>query len=253
MDGEVVGINSQIYSRTGGFMGLSFSIPIEMAMNVAEQLRTKGKVSRGWLGVLIQDVTRELADSFGMKHPQGALVAKVLPDSPAEKAGLQVGDVILKYNGKELYNSSMLPPLVGSSSVNQPAEVLILRDGKRQVVEIKIGELPSDNEMADAQGAPAAADDDLLGLVVTDITPQIKKRLGLDSAKGVLVEEVHAGAASAAGIRTGDIIQMINNHRVSSVEEFQEQVEKLEKGKTTAVLVLRRNGPIFLALRVPED
>jgi serine protease Do len=142
LDGEVVGVNSQIYSRTGGFMGLSFAIPIEMAMNVADQLQTKGRVSRGWLGVLIQDVTRELADSFGMKHPKGALVAKVVPDSPAEKAGVQVGDIILKYNGQQISNSSMLPPLVGSSGIDHPAELEILRAGKKRTLKVEILGLP---------------------------------------------------------------------------------------------------------------
>ena len=121
LDGEVVGINSQIYSRSGGFMGLSFAIPIEMAVDVANQIKETGSVSRGWLGVLIQDVTRELAETFGMDHPRGALVAQVLPDSPAEEAGLQAGDVILSYNGKELMTSSELPPLVGVSPVERPS------------------------------------------------------------------------------------------------------------------------------------
>ena len=152
LDGEVVGVNSQIYSRTGGYMGLSFAIPIEMAMNVADQLRTKGRVSRGWLGVLIQDVTRELADSFGMRHPKGALVARVLPGSPAEKADLRTGDIILEFNGKEVGNSSMLPPLVGASRVDQPADVTVLRNGKRQVIAVDIGELPQEG-----RGRAAAA------------------------------------------------------------------------------------------------
>jgi serine protease Do len=253
MDGEVVGINSQIYSRTGGFMGLSFAIPIEMAMNVSDQLRSNGKVSRGWLGVLIQDVTRELADSFDMKHPQGALVAKVLPDSPAEKAGIEAGDVILKFNGQKLFNSSMLPPLVGSSRVDRPAELEILRNGKRKTVKVSIGELPDDETMAQAPEKESdPAKEQLLGLVVTDITAKTKKQLGLDSDKGVLVEEVNAGPARMAGIRKGDVIQMINNQRVSNVAEFQTEVEALPKGKTVAVLVLRRSGPMFLALHTPK-
>ncbi len=253
MDGEVVGINSQIYSRTGGFMGLSFAIPIEMAMNVSDQLRSNGKVSRGWLGVLIQDVTRELADSFDMKHPRGALVAKVLPDSPAEKAGIEAGDVILKFNGQKLFNSSMLPPLVGSSRVDRPAELEILRNGKRKAVKVNIGELPDDETMAQAPEKESdPAKEQLLGLVVTDITVKTKKQLGLDSDKGVLVEEVNAGPARMAGIRKGDVIQMVNNQRVNNVAEFQTEVEALPKGKTVAVLVMRRSGPMFLALHTPK-
>jgi len=148
LDGEVVGVNSQIYSRTGGFMGLSFAIPIEVAMNVADQLRDTGRVSRGWLGVLIQDVTRELADSFGMDHPRGALVSRVLPDSPAQAAQLQPGDIILKYNGTKLDNSTELPPLVGQSPVGEMARLTLLRQGKKLKVEVTIGELPEEEGIA---------------------------------------------------------------------------------------------------------
>ncbi|MCP3870825.1 MAG: DegQ family serine endoprotease [Gammaproteobacteria bacterium] len=247
LDGEVVGINSQIYSRTGGFMGLSFAIPIEMAMNVADQLRTQGRVSRGWLGVYIQDVTRELADSFGMPHPTGALVAKVLPDSPAQAAGLQIGDIVLKYNGNEITNSSKLPPLVGISRINRPAELLILRSGKQKKVKVDIGELPDK-----VTGSPQKTNGIILGMSITDITPQAMRQLDLDSDEGVLVESMRGGPAQAAGIREGDIIQMINNERIRNVDEFEQQLSKL-RGRSTPILVLRESGPIFLALRVPGD
>jgi serine protease Do len=254
LDGKVVGINSQIYSRTGGFMGLSFAIPIEMAMNVSEQLRTKGRVTRGWLGVMIQDVTRELADSFGMRHPTGALVARVLPDSPAQAGGLQTGDIILQYNGNKIARSSMLPPLVGASNIERPAKLEILRNGKKRTLEIRIGELPGEDEIARAAVTPKSASQDLLGLGLADLTPGILKQLGQEeSTTGVLVEEVMPGPAQVAGIEEGDIIQMINNTQVTSVAEFSAQLEKLPKGKNTAVLVLRSGGPIFLALSVPRD
>ncbi|MFA9419696.1 MAG: Do family serine endopeptidase, partial [Gammaproteobacteria bacterium] len=141
LDGEVVGINSQIYSRTGGFMGLSFAIPIEMAVDVATQIKETGSVSRGWLGVLIQEVTRELAESFGMDNPRGALVAKVLDNSPAAEAGLQVGDVIVEFNGKEVMRSSSLPPLVGRSAVGEDADVTIIRDRSREQIKVMIAAL----------------------------------------------------------------------------------------------------------------
>ncbi|MET0116382.1 MAG: DegQ family serine endoprotease [Sedimenticola sp.] len=254
LKGEVVGVNSQIYSRTGGFMGLSFAIPIEMAMNVADQLREKGKVSRGWLGVLIQDVTRELADSFGMEHPHGAIVAKVLPGSPAEKAGLQQGDVILTFNGRKLYNSSMLPPMVGSSRIDKPATLEILRAGKRKTIKVNIGELPEDDKIAQIpeETESEVAGADRLGLLASDLTPKLRKEFNLENVRGVVVLEVHPGPASAAGLREGDIIQMINNTRINSLEQFDAQVQALQKGKTTAVLVLRRTGPRFFALHVPE-
>lgn len=253
LKGEVVGINSQIYSRTGGFMGLSFAIPIDMAMDVAEQLKEKGSVSRGWLGVLIQDVTRDLADSFGMEHPRGALIARVLSDSPAEKAGLVAGDIILEYNGEKLHNSTMLPPLVGSSRIDRDAELLILRNGKRKTVNVSIGELPEDEKIEKASREPERTEQDLLGLDVIDITSTLQKQFKLETSKGVLVEKVSSGPAQAAGIRQGDIIQMINYQRVNSVQEFEAQLKKLPRGKTVAVLVFRRTGPMFLALQVPEE
>jgi len=253
LDGEVVGVNSQIYSRTGGYMGLSFAIPIEMAMNVVDQLRTQGHVTRGWLGVLIQDVTRELADSFGMKHPKGALVAKVLPDSPAANAGLQAGDIILSYNGKPITNSSMLPPLVGNSRVDRPAQLKILRAGKERQVKINIGELPREEALAEASVNAAKKAGAYLGVVVGEITPEVAEQLELSGPEGVLVETVEPGPAAAAGLKPGDVIQMINNTRVKTVDEFNEQVKKLPRGRTTAILVQRPNGPIFLAMGVPKE
>lgn len=239
LDGEVVGVNSQIYSRTGGFMGLSFAIPIEVAMDVAGQLRDKGSVSRGWLGVLIQDVTRELAESFDMEKPVGALVAKVLPDSPASNGGLQVGDIILKFNGKEVVDSSALPPLVGQTPLNSNAAVEVLRNGKLTKLSVLIGELPTEEEVAQTS-QPARVLTDKLGLRVTQP----------DEGEGVLVEEVKPGAAREAGIRTGDIITMLDNQQVGSVSQFREIVESLEQGKTVAVLVQRRSGPLFLAIKI---
>ncbi|MEC9341943.1 MAG: DegQ family serine endoprotease, partial [Pseudomonadota bacterium] len=171
MDGEVIGVNSQIYSRTGGFMGLSFAIPIDVAMEVVDQIKERGYVSRGWLGVLIQDVTRELAESFGMKQPRGALVAKVVPDSPADKAGIQVGDIILEFNDTEIVYSSDLPPLVGRSPVGTKSDVGILRSGKRRTVTVTIQEL---EEEVDESSRPArersGGSEQMLGLVVSDLT-----------------------------------------------------------------------------------
>jgi serine protease Do len=252
LKGEVIGVNSQIYSRTGGFMGLSFAIPIEMAMNVADQLKDSGRVSRGWLGVLIQDVTRELADSFGMKHPSGALVARVLPDSPAEKAGIQPGDVILKYNGTKINDSSMLPPLVGASRIDKPAKVIVMRGGKRITLEVSIGELPEEEGTEQAAVEPEPEKGDLLGMQVANIDAKIQHSLKLDSASGVLVEEIMEGPAKSAGVRKGDVIRMLNNTRINSVDELREQISALPAGKSVAVLVFRQSGPIFLAMRVPD-
>jgi serine protease Do len=251
LDGEVVGVNSQIYSRTGGFMGLSFSIPIEVAMNVVEQLKSSGHVARGWLGVVIQDVPRELAGSFGLKHPQGALISQVLEDSPAEKAKLQEGDVILAYNGTEITSSSKLPPLVGASEVDKSADLTILRNRKRINVKVKIGALPEEEPVAmNPSGMAPHSSSNVLGLEVQDLTAKQIESMGSRKG-GVLVTQVEPGAASDAGIREGDVIQMINNTPVKNVKEFSGIIHKLPKGKTVAVLVRRGDGARFLALDVP--
>ncbi|MCP4490738.1 MAG: DegQ family serine endoprotease [Gammaproteobacteria bacterium] len=252
LDGEVVGINSQIYSRTGGFMGLSFAIPIEMAVDVANQIKETGHVSRGWLGVLIQEVTRELAESFGMKNPHGALVLKVLDQSPAEDAGLQVGDVIVEFNGKNVMRSSSLPPLVGRSSVGERADVTVIRDKKRKNIKVEIAELPTSitqaahNPENDKQKQSSA-----LGMSINTISESARKKLKISS--GVQVIEVEdTGAAQDAGIQKGDVITMIDNQKVSSVDGFKEIVDDLKTGKSVALLVQRGSGPVFLAIR-PED
>lgn len=249
MEGEVVGINSQIYSRTGGFMGLSFAIPIELAMNVADQLRTNGHVSRGYLGVLIQDVTRELAESFGLKHPKGALVSRVIADSPAAKAGIKEGDIILSYNNHPLLNSSQLPPLVGSSGLDKPAELVILRDRKEQTLSLKLAELPV--EELEAKVEQKAPSQGKLGMVVAPLSAQDRKRLGMDEVNGVLVQQVGQGPAKNAGIHPGDVLVMIAGQHVPDLATFKQVVDGLPAGKTVAVLVQRREGPIFLALRTP--
>ncbi len=253
MDGEVIGINSQIYSRSGGFMGLSFAIPIEMAVDVAEQIKNTGKVSRGWLGVLIQEVTRELAESFGMKNPHGALVAKVLEDSPAEAAGLRVGDVIIEFNGKKVTRSSSLPPLVGRTPVDKYAEVVIIRDRSRKKIQVKIAQLPADITQARIEDpTEEAIQKSALGLTVQNLDAETRKKMNVDS--GVEVMELEdSGPALLAGIRKGDVISMIDNRSVNSVSEFEDIVEDLKPGKSVAILIQRSNGPVFLAIKPQES
>jgi len=252
LDGEVVGINSQIYSRTGGFMGLSFAIPIEMAVDVANQIKETGTVSRGWLGVLIQEVTRELAESFGMNDPHGALVAKVLDDSPAAAAGLEVGDVIVEFNGKKVIRSSSLPPLVGRAKVGQQAQVTVIRNKQRRDIGVQIAELPG----AITQAAYTPEDDQVieesaLGMKVEALGSEARKRLKIEN--GVQVVEVdEAGPANDAGIVKGDVITMIDNRAIDSVDDFEVVTDELKSGKSVALLVQRRAGPVFLAIR-PDD
>ncbi|MGA7801175.1 MAG: DegQ family serine endoprotease [Gammaproteobacteria bacterium] len=252
LKGQVVGINSQIFSRTGGYMGLSFAIPIEVAMDVAKQLETTGHVSRGWLGVLIQDVTRELAESFGMKNPEGALVAKVLPDSPAAKAGVEVGDVILKFDGRKVIDSSSLPPMVGSTKVGDKVPLEVLRNGKIRHLTVMLAELPPQKKLeAEQQGGESApADTDRLGIAVAALTADQRKESGV-SEGGVLVQEVKDGPAAEAGLRPGDVILMVRGSKIKSVSQFRKLVASLPAGESVAMLVQRGDSPIFLALRVP--
>ena len=251
LDGEVVGVNSQIFSRTGGFMGLSFAIPIDVAMDVAEQLRESGRVSRGWLGVLIQDVTRELAESFGMAKPQGALVAKVLEDSPAERAGFEVGDILLSFDEHAIESSSDLPPIVGRTRVGREVPVEILRGGQSMTLRVTTDELPDEDEL---QVAAARAPDDVeankLGLTVRDLNDEERASFDVGD-QGVFVNKVSNGPASRAGIREGDLILMLNNEKVSSIEDFKRLAAELPEGKAVSVLVQRQGSPIFLALK-PE-
>ncbi|MEX0729985.1 MAG: DegQ family serine endoprotease [Aquisalimonadaceae bacterium] len=254
LNGEVIGINSHIYSRSGGFMGLSFAIPIELAMNVVDQLRNTGRVARGWLGVLIQDVNRDLAESFGMDRPYGALVAQVVPDSPAADAGLEVGDVIVRFEGQEISTSSALPPMVGRMPVDANVTLDVIREGDTREVTVNLGELPDEQERASRGPAEAEppADTELLGLRIRDLTPEEREQAGLDQG-GVLVERVGDGPGAGAGIRRSDVITMMNQKRIGSVEDFRRVVKDLPRGRSVPVLVQRDGGPRFFAFRLSED
>ncbi len=252
LDGNVVGINSQIYTRSGGFMGLSFAIPMEVAMDVVDQLKTHGYVSRGWLGVFIQEVTRELAESFGMDKPTGALVAKILPDSPAEGSDVKVGDIILSYDGKEIKNSAALPPMVGRTRVGEVVKLEVMRDGKIKTVKLKIGQLPDKDQVLASKSKPdEESKDTVLGLSLRELKEDELKAMELENA-GLLVLDVQSGSAKSAGIRQGDVIQMINGEFVDNVKDFKNRVENLPPGKFVSLLVQRSHGPEFLAMRIPE-
>ena len=254
LNGEVIGVNSQIYSRTGGFMGLSFAVPINVVNNVYNQLKEKGRVSRGWLGVLIQDVTRELAESFGMKRPYGALVAKVLAESPASQAGLEVGDVIINFDGNEVSSSSHLPPMVGSTNVNNKVPVEIIRRGKKKTLKVKIAELPEDAQLASTNdsGSEKAIESNPLEIIVEDLTAEQRDEFDL-SEGGILVQQALSGPASKAGIRSGDIILLLNNTKIKSSKQFYKLIDELPTNKSIPVLIQRRGNPIFLALKLPVD
>lgn len=252
LQGRVVGVNSQIYSRTGGFMGLSFAIPIDVAIDVVEQLKAQGRVSRGWLGVLIQDVTRDLAEPFGLPHPVGALVSQVLPDSPAEAAGLQAGDIILAFDGVEVPTSSNLPPLVGATKVDVTVDVEVLRDGERQTIAVTLAELPDDETSFAASGRPAPPAADRLGLVIKAVPNDQRELLGIDDG-GVLVDRVETGPAERGGLRAGDVILALGNDAITGPAAFERMVQALPAGQSVAMLVQRGDGRMFYALRVPPE
>jgi serine protease Do len=252
LEGNVIGINSQIFSRTGGFMGLSFAIPIEVAMEVVDQIKSKGFVSRGWLGVLIQDITRELAESFDMSKPEGALVSRVLPDSPAEEAGIQVGDVIVKFGNKPVATSSSLPPMVGRVKVDSKVKVKIIRNGKPVTLTVKLGELPADDDLKLSAAGSSNFSTDRLGLIVEDLTPEQRERMKFGN-QGIVVAQVHKGPGRKAGLQRGDIILMLNDADVKDAKQFKKLVDELPKGATARVLVQRNGNPTFLALKLADD
>lgn len=245
LKGEVVGINSQIYSRTGGFMGLSFAIPIDVAMEVADQLRTTGKVNRGRIGVVIQEVTKELAESFGLSKPSGALINSVEKGGPADKAGLEPSDVILKFDGKTVNNSSDLPRVVGATKPGSKVAVQIWRKGAAKDISLMVGEIPADDKMAQRPGKKDQ--DTRYGMMLDNLTPEQKSELGIKG--GVLVEEAQ-GAAARAGIRRGDIILAVNNQDVKSVENFTQLLGKYEKGRSVALLIRRGDNALYIPLRI---
>lgn len=249
LDGKVVGINSQIYSRTGGFMGLSFAIPIEDAMNVVDQLKTDGKVSRGWLGVFIQEVTRELAESFGMDKPNGALVAKIIEGSPAESSDIEVGDVIISFNGDEVINSAALPPLVGRVRVGEQAKLKVMRNGKLKTIKVTIAQLPDGDTVA-LNETILKNKDNVLGLELQPLTDEEKEQTEL--THGLRILSVEEGPAKSAGIREGDVLQIINGEKVETLDDIKNIAKNLPADKFVSILVQRRQGPQFLAFKMPE-
>jgi len=238
LKGEVIGVNSQIFSRSGGFQGLAFAVPIDVAMDVKDQIQTHGKVSHGRLGVTIQEVNQALADNFGMKAPGGALVSSVTKDSPAAKAGVEPGDVILKFQDKEISRSSELPPLVAQIKPGQEVKLDVWRDGKAKTLTAKMGELSDATTVASAKGEAAKGK---LGVAVRPLSPEERK--SSEVANGVVVEDV-AGAAAKAGVRPGDVIVAVNNTPVKSPEQLKELIGKA--GKTVALLVQREDARIFI-------
>jgi len=239
LKGEVIGINSQIFTRSGGSQGLAFAIPIDVAMQVKDQIQQTGKVSHGRLGVTIQDVNQALAENFGLKGPTGALVGSVQKDGPAAKAGVEAGDVILKFNGKDITRSGELPPLVANVKPGAKVTIDVWRNGAAKQLSATVGTL--EDKTVVAADDKAELGNARLGVAVRPLSPE-EKRDG-ELASGLVVENV-GGAAAKAGVRTGDVIVSINNTPVKSVEQLKELVAKA--GKTAALLVQRDDARIFI-------
>lgn len=249
--GEVVGINSQIYSPSGGYVGLSFAIPVNVAMEVAEQLKTSGQVSRGYLGVVTQDITRDLADAYNLPRPAGALVSKVLPGTPAEKAGLRDGDVITQFNGRDIVRHTDLPFMIGRAKVGSSYPLTVYRDGKGMNLTFQVAALPEDQTAGGNPRSKKPAKPDLsrLGIgAIRDLSPEEKQTLKIDG--GAIILQLLEGAADDAGLRVGDVIVSVLGKPVRDAQQFVDRVKDLPAGKAIPVGINRRGQPMILALRL---
>jgi len=244
--GEVVGINSLIYSRTGGYMGVSFAIPIEVALDVARQLQATGKVTRGRLGIGIQSLTKELAQSFKLDQPVGAVVTNIEKGSPADKAGLKLGDVILAYNGKKIEDPNELPRLVAATKPGDKATLEVWRNGKAERLAVNVGEFPAEAKTA-SRAAPAKDNHDDLGLAMSELPPEGRKALGVDY--GLVVEDVRGGAAARSGLERGDVIVAVGQDSFRSLEEFNRLLSQ-RKGQRVPLLVRRGESALYVPVEL---
>jgi serine protease Do len=253
MHGEVIGINSQIYSRTGGFMGISFAIPIDEAMRVADQLRTTGRVVRGRIGVGIAEVTKDIAEPLGLDKPTGALVRSVEQGGPAEKAGIEVGDIIRKFAGKQIERSSDLPRIVGNTKPDTPVAMDIWRRGASRQITVTVGEMsPDRTASAGPAGTPApekpTAKANWIGIAVADLSAA--QRGELRTKGGAIIEAVEeSGAAAQAGLRVGDVLLQVNNQDIQSAEQFNAVVARLDRRKTLVLLVRRGEAAQYIPIK----
>jgi serine protease Do len=248
MRGEVIGINSQIYSRSGGYMGISFAVPIGEAMRVADQLKTTGRVVRGRIGVQIGEVSKDVAESLGMPRAQGALVARVEPDSPAEKAGVEAGDIIIAFNGSTIEKSGDLPRMVGSTKPGSKANLTVLRKGNKRDLPVVIAEMEADQtakKKTEEKRKPEQTAN-ALGLIVSDLTDAQKQELRLD---GGAVVDTAEGPAARVGLQQGDVIVRLNNTDIRDAKQFNALVAKLDPKKNALLLVRRGDSSQFVPVK----
>ena len=245
IEGDVIGINTAIISgNTGGNVGIGFAIPIDIAKGILKDLRERGTVTRGWLGVMIQKITPDLAKSFGLSQSEGALVGDVIPDGPAAKGGVKRGDVIVMFDGQQVKDMEDLPKIVAATRPNSVVDVEVIRDGSRMTLSVSIELLEDSQETVVAKADP-------LGLQVQDITEELAKNLKLEGSEGVLVSDVTAGnAASEAGIRRGDVISEMNRSTVKDMRDYQNLLASVEKGSSVLFLIKRGGSTIYIAVKV---
>ncbi|MFH7807226.1 Do family serine endopeptidase [Acinetobacter sp. BSP-153] len=245
--GEVVGVNSRIFSGTGGYMGLSFSIPIDVAMDIADQLKKTGKVTRSYLGFNLQDLDRNLAESYNLPKPEGSLITNVQPNSPAEKAGLKAGDIILKFNGTPISRTSELLNYLNRTMPNQTVQLEILRDDKKRNISATLTTAPDDTPAK--SDATAQAKGPVLGVAIRNLSPLESSQLKLKG--GVLIQEVkRGGAAAQAGMTAGDVVTRINNKLITDTNDFVQAVSDLKKGQVARVGIIRQGTPAILGMRI---
>ncbi len=251
LEGEVVGVNSQIFTRSGGSIGLSFAIPASVVRNVVAQLKDSGRVTRGWLGVTIQDVDKTLAESFGLDRPQGALIAQIAEDGPAAKAGLEPGDVILQFDGRDIPTSAELPHVVGLTAPDTTVRVEIMRERKRKTLRVKVGGLEADDSYALSSDRVDEDRGGRLGLVVEEAGADILERFGITG--GVLVRQVAPGSVAAeSGVLAGDIVTMLGSSPIKDVAAFERAVSRLSAGDSVPLRLIRRGSPLFIGLKLRD-
>jgi len=256
LQGRVVGVNSQIYSNTGDYMGVSFSIPIDVAMKAVQQIKSKGYVSRGQLGVTMQPVSDDIVKAFKLDNGAGAAVVDVTPGSGAAKAGIQAGDIILSYNGQPLQQAADLPPLVGMTKPGSKVPMEILRNGKKQTLEVTVNEASRDQNAVNNKGVmppSGRSGSTALGLTVQPLDNDTRKQLGLKSEQGVVIGDITGPVAAQAGLQAGDVILMVNQQKVGGVAEFQAATKEVKPGSTVLLLVRRGDQSSFIGLTIPDN
>jgi serine protease Do len=250
LDAEVVGINTAIFTQTGGNIGIGFAIPINMAKSVMTQLKEKGKVTRGWLGVTIQNVTPEIQEKFDLKTTEGALIAEVAKDSPAEKGGLQRGDVIIRFDGKKVKEMSALPPMVAQTPVDKEVEIVVIRKGRERRLMVVIAEL---KEEAAVAAPPSPEIEEAFGFSVQELTPELAEALSLKGEKGVVVSSIRRGSpAEEAGLQRGDLVQEIENETIEDMDDYSRIMEKSASKKQILMVVRHRGHTRYVVLKRAE-